>query len=60
MSERTIIATVEVTDVIQNVPEGFTVDKEMYAGILAEEIKKALNVDDVVVTNVQAFEQMGD
>lgn len=60
MSERTIIATVEITDVIQNVPESFAVDKEIYAGTLAEETKKALNVDDVVVTNVQEFEQMGD
>lgn len=60
MSERTIITTVEVTDVIQNVPECFAVGKEIYAGTLAEEIKKALNVDDVVVTNVQEFEQMGE
>ena len=60
MSERTIIATVKVTDVIQNVPECFAVDEEIYAGALAEEIKKALNVDDVVVTSVQEFKQMGE
>lgn len=55
MSERTIITTIEITDIYKNVPE----DKELKTSKYVEDIKQAVkdvvDADDVVVTNVQEF-----
>lgn len=56
MKETTIITTVEITEVIKDMPECFTLDKEAEANHIKQKVKEALNADDVVVTNVQEFE----
>lgn len=56
MKETTIITTVYITEVIKDMPECFTLDKEAEANHIKKKVKEALNVDDVVVTNVQEFE----
>ena len=56
MSEKTIITTVEITEIIRNMPECFTLDKEAEANHIKQKVKEVLNADDVVVTNVQEFE----
>lgn len=55
MSERTIITTVEITEVIKNLPECLVINKKSFADGRKYAIKDALNADDVVVTNVQEF-----
>ena len=55
MSERTIITTIEVTEVLKDVPECFELDKEAVKADVSAKVKKALDADDVVVTNVQEF-----
>ena len=55
MKETTIITTVELIEVIKDMPECFTLDKEAEANHIKQKVKEALNVDDVVVTNVQEF-----
>lgn len=56
MKETTIITTVEITEVIKNMPECFSLDKEAEAKHIKQKVKEALNVDDIVVVNVQEFE----
>lgn len=55
MSERTIITTIEITDIQKNVPEDFELNKEEWKKGTVELLKSALKCDDVVVTNVQEF-----
>ena len=55
MREITIITTVEVTQVLKDVPDCFEVDKEAVKADIAAKIKEVLNADDVVVANVQEF-----
>lgn len=55
MKEVTIITTVEVTQVLKDVPDCFEVDKETVKADITSKIKEVLNVDDVVATNVQEF-----
>jgi hypothetical protein len=54
--EKTIITTVEITEVYKDVPKCFALNKEAEANHIKQKVKEALNVDDVVVTNVQEFE----
>ena len=56
MSERTIITTIEVKTTYKDVPKCFQLDKEQIANIQSIAIKRELNADDVVVTNVQEFD----
>jgi hypothetical protein len=56
MKETTIITTVEITEVIKDMPECFTVDKKAIAEYTKKKIGEVINADDVVVTNVQEFE----
>ena len=55
MSERTIITTMEVTKIYKDVSEDFENDKTKYGNNMKDRVKKALDADDVVVTNVQEF-----
>jgi len=55
MSERTIITTIEITDVQKNVPECYELDKKEWRKGTIELVKSAIQCDDVVVTNVQEF-----
>ena len=55
MSERTIITTIEVTQILKDVPECFETDKEQIKKDTIVNVKAALGADDVVVTNVQDF-----
>ena len=55
MSEITIITTIEVTKIYKDVLEEFENDKARYGNNMKERVKKALDADDVVVTNVQEF-----
>lgn len=57
MGERTIITTIELTEVIKDMPKEFEFDKKAQEEHVKSKIKAALNVDDVVVTNVQEFIQ---
>jgi hypothetical protein len=54
--EKTIITTLEITEVIKEVPECFELDKKAKAEYVKAKIAEAVNADDVVVTNVQEFE----
>ena len=56
MREKTIITTVEITEIIRNMPECFALDKEAQANHVKQKIKEVLCADDVVVTNVQEFD----
>ena len=56
MREKTIITTVEITEIIKDMPECFALDKEAQANHVKQKIKEALGADDVVVTNVQEFD----
>lgn len=55
MSEITIITTMEVTKIYKDVSEDFENDKTRYGNSIKDRVKKALDADDVVVTNVQEF-----
>lgn len=55
MSERTIITTIEVTKIYKDVPECFENDKTRYGNNMKKRVEKALDADNVVVTNVQEF-----
>lgn len=55
MSERTVITTMEVTHILRDFPEENTIDKKASAESMKEAVKRVLDADDVVVTNVQEF-----
>lgn len=59
MSERTIITTVEVTNVYKNLPECLELDKEAWGNIVKKDIESAIGADCVVVTKVQEFVRKG-
>lgn len=52
MSERTVITTIEITDVLS---EDSKFNKEVWGKTTANMIKEKIDADDVVVTNVQEF-----
>ena len=56
MKETTIITTVEITEVIKDAPECFTVDKKAIAEYTKKKIGEVISADDIVVANVQEFE----
>ena len=56
MKETTIITTVEITEVIKDMPECFTVDKKAIAEYVKRKIGEVISADDFVVANVQEFE----
>ena len=56
MKETTIITTVEITEVIKNMPEDYTVDKKAIAKYVKCKIGEVISADDIVVANVQEFE----
>ena len=56
MKETTIITTVEITVVIKDMPECFTVDKKAIAEYTKKKIGDVISADDIVVANVQEFE----
>lgn len=53
--EVTVITTVEITEVIKEVPECFLLDKDAIKATTEQIIKDGMNADSVVVTNVQEF-----
>ena len=55
MTERTVITTIEVTKVHKDIPDDVKLDKEATIEDIKWKVKKALEVDDVVVTNMQEF-----
>ena len=55
MSERTIITTIEITDIYKNVPEDKELKKTKYVEDIKQAVKDVIDADDVVVTNVQEF-----
>ena len=55
MKETTIITTVEITEVIKETPECFTLDKSAMAEYVKGKIAEVISADDVVVANVQEF-----
>lgn len=56
MKETTIITTVEITKIYKNVPDCFSLDKDVVKTVTEAVIKNAMNADDVLVTNVQQFD----
>lgn len=56
MKETTIITTVEITEVLKDMPECFTVDKKAIAEYVKRKIGEVISADDIVVANVQEFE----
>lgn len=56
MKETTIITTVEITEVLKDMPECFAVDKKAIAEYTKKKIGEVISADDIVVTNVQEFE----
>lgn len=56
MKETTIITTVEITEVIKDMPECFIVDKKAIAEYTKKKIGEVISADDIVVANVQEFE----
>lgn len=56
MKETTIITTVEITEVIKDMPECFTVDKKAIAEYTKKKIGDVISADNIVVVNVQEFE----
>ncbi len=55
MSERTIITTIEITDIYKNVPEDKELKTTKYVEDIKQAVKDVVDADDVVVTNVQEF-----
>lgn len=55
MTERTVIATIEVTKIHKDIADDAILEKEEVIENIKEEVKKALDADDVVVTNMQEF-----
>ena len=55
MSEITVITNLQITKIYKDVPEEFENDKNRYGNNMKDRVKKALDADDVVVTNVQEF-----
>lgn len=56
MKETTIITTVEITEVIKDMPECFTVDKKAIAEYTKKKIGDVISADNIVVVNVQEFD----
>ena len=56
MKETTIITTVEITEVLKDMPECFTVDKKAIAEYTKKKIGDVISADNIVVVNVQEFE----
>ena len=56
MKETTIITTVEITEVLKDMPECFSVDKKSIAEYTKKKIGEVISADDIVVANVQEFE----
>lgn len=56
MKETTIITTVEITEVLKNMPDDYTVDKKSIAEYTKKKIGEVISADDIVVANVQEFE----
>ena len=56
MKETTIITTVEITEVLKDMPECFAVDKKAIAKYVKRKIGEVISADDIVVANVQEFE----
>ncbi len=55
MKETTIITTVEITEVIKETPECFTLDKSAVAEYVKQKVSEVISADDVVVANVREF-----
>lgn len=55
MSERTVIATVEVTKIFKDMPDCSKLNEEIVKADISAKVKEALDSDSVVVTNVQEF-----
>jgi translation elongation factor EF-Ts len=55
MSERTVITTIEITDIYKNVPEDKELKTTKYVEDIKQAVKDVIDADDVVVTNVQEF-----
>lgn len=53
--EVTVITTVEITEVIKETPECFTLDKSAMAEYVKGKIAEVISADDIVVANVQEF-----
>ena len=56
MKETTIITTVEITEVIKDMPDDYTVDKKSIAEYTKKKIGDVISADNIVVVNVQEFE----
>ena len=54
--EVTVITTVEITEVLKDMPDDYTVDKKAIAKYVKRKIGEVISADDIVVTNVQEFE----
>lgn len=55
MTERTVITTIEVTEVHKDIPDDAMLNKEERRMFIEYRVKQLLNADDVVVTNIQEF-----
>ena len=55
MSERTVITTIEITDVQKNVPECYELNKEEWGKKIKKDIESVIDADGVVVAKVQEF-----
>lgn len=55
MKETTIITTVEITEVLKDMPDDYTVDKKALAKYVKQKIAEVISADDIVVANVQEF-----
>lgn len=55
MSERTVITTIQITDIHKGIHKDSEFDKKSWGEETGEMVKSALCADDVVVTNVQEF-----
>ena len=53
--ETTIITTVEITEVLKDMPKDYNVDKSALAEYVKQKVSEVISADDVVVANVQEF-----
>lgn len=56
MKETTIITTIEITEVLKDMPDDYTVDKKAIAKYVKRKIGDVISADNIVVVNVQEFE----
>lgn len=54
--EVTVITTVEITEVLKDMPNDYTVDKKAIAEFVKRKIGEVISADDILVANVQEFE----